>query len=289
LKTAVILEERGILAVSGPDRRPFLQGLVSCDVDQAGPEKAVYGALLTPQGKFLFEFFVSEIGETLLLDTDLERLPDLLKRLTMYKLRSKVDLADLSDESAVAALLGAVEGLKDEAGAAVPLGDGVVYMDPRTARLGARAILPRDTLEATLAGQGYSMGAFEDYEAHRIEVGAADSRRDLQADKTLLLEANFDAFNGVSFGKGCFVGQELTARTKYRGNVRRKLFPVTLSSPAAAGTEVILGDKAVGDLRSVAGERGLAMLRIEDVDKARADGGVLKAGDAVVEVGAIQP
>ena len=284
MKTVVFLEERGVLAVGGPQRLSFLQGLISNDVERIGPDQAIYGALLTPQGKFLFEFFIADRDGVLLLDTDRDRLPDLQKRLMMYKLRSDVTIADRTADFSVHALLGPVDGLDDAPGAALALDNGVVFTDPRSARLGARAILPRATAQATLDRLGFSTGPFDAYEARRVEVGAADARRDLEVDKTLLLEANFETFNGVSFSKGCYVGQELTARTKYRGNVRRRLYPVVIEGVTAPGTEVNLGDKLVGEVRSIAGNRGIALLRIEDVEQARADGASLMAGSATVQV-----
>lgn len=284
MKNAVLLEERGLLAVGGSQRREFLQGLISNDVEKIAPSQAIYGALLTPQGKFLFEFFIAELGDVLLLDTDRDRLPDLQKRLMMYKLRSDVTIADRSADFAVYALLDPVEGVGDVPGAALETDGGVIFTDPRSARLGARAALPRATAGATLDRLGFALAPFDAYEARRIEVGAADSRRDLEVDKTLLLEANFDAFNGVSFSKGCYVGQELTARTKYRGNVRRKLYPVVIDGAATPGTEILLGDKPAGEVRSIAGNRGIALLRIDDVEQSREQGAPLTAGSATLRV-----
>jgi folate-binding protein YgfZ len=284
LKTVVFLEERGVLAVGGPQRLSFLQGLISNDVERVRPDQTIYAALLTPQGKFLFEFFIADRDGVLLLDTDRDRLPDLQKRLMMYKLRSDVTIADRTGDFSVHALLGPVDGLGDAPGAALALDNGVAFTDPRSARLGARAILPRGTAQTTFDRLGFTAGPFEAYEARRVEVGAADSRRDLEVDKTLLLEANFETFNGISFSKGCYVGQELTARTKYRGNVRRRLYPVVIEGVTAPGTEVNLGDKLVGEVRSIAGNRGIALLRIEDVEQARAEGAALTAGGATVRV-----
>ncbi len=284
MKTVVFLEERGVLAVGGPQRLSFLQGLISNDVERVRPDQTIYAALLTPQGKFLFEFFIADRDGVLLLDTDRDRLPDLQKRLMMYKLRSDVTIADRTGDFSVHALLGPVDGLGDAPGAALALDNGVAFTDPRSARLGARAILPRGTAQTTFDRLGFTAGPFEAYEARRVEVGAADSRRDLEVDKTLLLEANFETFNGISFSKGCYVGQELTARTKYRGNVRRRLYPVVIEGVTAPGTEVNLGDKLVGEVRSIAGNRGIALLRIEDVEQARAEGAALTAGGATVRV-----
>jgi folate-binding protein YgfZ len=284
LKNAVLLEERGVLAIGGPQRRDFLQGLISNDIGQVGPSRAIYGALLTPQGKFLFEFFIAELGDVLLLDTDRQRLPELQKRLTMYKLRSDVTIADRSAEFSVHALLEPGDGLDNAPGQALAVDGGVIFGDPRSARLGARALLPRETAAVTLERLGFADAPFEAYESLRVAVGAADARRDLEIDKTLLLEANFDAFNGVSFSKGCYVGQELTARTKYRANLRRRLYPVVIEGAAAPGAEVLLGGKPAGEVRSVIGNRGIALLRIEDVEQAREQGAPLTAGGATLLV-----
>ena len=284
MKIAVLLEERGVLAIGGAQRHEFLQGLISNDVMAVRADRAVYGALLTPQGKFLFEFFIAELDGVLLLDTDAERLPELRKRLLMYKLRSDVTIEDRSGALSVTALPEGLDGLGEAAGAAMALDGGVVFTDPRTPRLGARAILPRETATEAIEGLGVAAAPFEAYERRRIEIGAADARRDLEVDKTLLLEANFDTFNGVSFSKGCYVGQELTARTKYRGNVRRKLYPVVIDGDARPGAQVLLGEKPAGEVRSILGNRGIALLRIEDVEQAREHGVPLTAGDATLQV-----
>src|SRR5260370_266472 len=144
-----ILEERGILAVSGPDRRLFLQGLVSNDVEKLAANRAVYAALLTAQGRYLHDFIMVEIGEVIWLDAEAARLGDLRRRLSMYRLRAKVEIAE-RPELAVAAVFGegalAVLGLAGEPGAARPRDGGVVLVDPRLAKLGARAIMDREHL-----------------------------------------------------------------------------------------------------------------------------------------------
>ncbi|HSK40560.1 MAG TPA: folate-binding protein, partial [Arenibaculum sp.] len=213
--SSAILEERGVLAVGGPDRKAFLQGLVSNDVLKAGPDRAVHAALLTPQGKYLHDFFILEQDEILLLDCEAARIEDLLRRLGMYKLRSKVTLENRTGETAVAALFGdgAVQalGLPVEPGAARKLDAGAVYVDPRLAGLGARAILPRERAADILDATGFVHADAGDYDAMRLRHGVSDGTRDLVVDKSILLEANFDVLNGISWDKGCYMGQELTA------------------------------------------------------------------------------
>ena len=281
----VELPERGVLAVSGPDTRTFLQGLVSNDVLRAGPETALYAALLTAQGRYLHDFFVVTIGEMLFLDCEAARRDDLMKRLKMYRLRSKVVLEDATDKFAAHALPGeaaaAAVGLPGTPGAARPVGGGAVYVDPRHAGMGVRALLPRDSAAATLASFGSSAGERGALERLRLTLGLPDGSRDLVVEKSILLENGFDELNGVDWKKGCYVGQELTARTKYRGLVKKRLLPVRIEGPAPEpGATITLGDQEAGEMRSAANGIGLAVMRLELLDKQAVEGGAFVAGGA---------
>jgi folate-binding protein YgfZ len=278
----VVLADRGILAVSGSDRRQFLQGLVSNDVDKVGPETARYAAFLTAQGKYLHDFIMVGAGESLWLDAEAMRLADLKKRLSTYRLRAKVSL-DARPDLAVAAVFGeAASGALDlpcEPGAARPLGSGVALVDPRLAALGARVILPRETARRVLAEAGLAEAEFEAYDRLRLSLGIPDGSRDLVLEKSILLEAGFDELNGVDWQKGCYIGQELTARTKYRGLVKKRLMPVEIEGHAPPpGTMVTADGRDVGEMRSSRDELGLALLRIEAVR----EGKRLAAGDALL-------
>jgi hypothetical protein len=280
-----ILEDRGALALEGADARAFLQGLVSNDVTKAGPSRAIHAALLTPQGKYLHDFFIAEFAGTLLLDCEKARLADLKRRLGIYKLRAQVTLTDRSDAFAVAALFGegalAALALPQEAGAARAFGDGVAFADPRLASAGARAIAPREELRAAARAAGFAETDTGDYDRTRIGLGLPDGSRDLEIEKGILLENGFDDLNGIDWNKGCYMGQELTARTKYRGLVRKRLMPVAIQGPAPAfGTPVLLGDQDAGEMRSSHDGIGLALLRLEKVEEARAAGTPLSAGEA---------
>jgi folate-binding protein YgfZ len=278
----VILKDRGILAVSGPDRRPFLQGLVSNDVEKLAPDRALYAALLTAQGKYLHDFIMVEVGEAIWLDAEAARLGDLRRRLAIYRLRAKVDIAE-PPELAVAAVFGggalASLGLADEPGRAGPRKTGIVLVDPRLAELGARAILPCDTLRPTLAGLGLAEADFAAWDRHRLALGIPDGSRDLVPDKSILLEAGFDELGGVDWQKGCYIGQELTARTKYRGLIKKRLFPVHIDGPAPMpGTIVTAEGRDAGEMRSSREGQGLALLRLDAVAEGKplsADGATL--------------
>lgn len=289
----VALEDRGVVSLTGEDTIDFLQGLISNDVSQVTADRSIYATLLTPQGKFLFDFIISAWPGGVLLDVEAGRRADLIKRLTMYKLRSKVEIADLSDTHAVFAAFGGADpapalGLPAEAGVARPLDDGVALVDPRMGELGVRIIAPADAAKPVLEEAGFSAGGAEDYERHRLALGVPDGGRDIVADKSFLLESNVEELNGISFDKGCFVGQELTARTKHRGVVRKRIFQVQCDGPLPqAGTAIMRGEVEAGTMRSGIDHMGLALLRLEHVEAATESGEPLTAGDT--KVTAVKP
>jgi folate-binding protein YgfZ len=269
----VMLEDRAILAVSGPDRRGFLQGLVSNDVEKVSSERAIYAALLTAQGKYLHDFIMVEHGDEIWLDAEAARLADLKRRLSMYRLRAKVAIEERPELGVAAAFGGgalAALGMADEPGATRAAGDGVVLTDPRRSELGARAIVSRERIRSELAGRGLAEADFAGYDRHRLALGVPDGSRDMVIEKSILLESGFDELRGVDWQKGCYIGQELTARTKYRGLVKKRLFPVRIDGPAPApGTIVTLDGSEAGEMRSSRDGIGLALLRLEAVEAGR--------------------
>lgn len=281
----VELAGRALLAVGGADRRSFLQGLVSNDVTRASAERAIHAAFLTPQGRFVNEFAIVEQDERLLLETEAARLDDLRKRLGMYRLRSKVTLEPVSDW-AVVALIGAdapaAVGLPAEAGAATAFLDGIAFVDPRLAALGVRILLPRATLPQ-LAARGWPAAPVETYERRRLSLGVPEGGADL--DHALLMENGFDALNGIDWKKGCYIGQEVTARMRYRALTKRRITPVRIDGPTPApGTPVTLDGAEAGEMKSVQGDRGLALLRLDQLERLEAAGGTLTAGTATLAV-----
>lgn len=258
------LPSRGIVAVTGPERKDFLQGLVTNDVNRLGPGAPLYAAMLTPQGKYLFDFLMVENGETIYLDMEKARAADLVRRLTMYKLRAQVEITDESDRWAVIASWGGP----------VDLPEGCLIIDdPRHPDLGVRALCP--------AGAEIEAGGEEDYDRHRLALGVPEGAGDFEPEKLLILEGNLAELNGVSFTKGCYVGQELTARMNYRGKVRKRLIPITAEGDMpVSGTAVMKDGKEVGQIRSGRNGHALALLRVEDIE----DGGRYTCGNATVTV-----
>ena len=247
------LDERAVLAVAGEDRVGFLQGLVSNDVTSASPGHAVWAALLTPQGRWLADFFIFAQGERLLLDVARAQQDLVAARLGRFRLRSRVTIEPVS-----LSVYAGWDGTPD--GGAV-----ATAPDPRLSEAGFRVLDGRD-LEVTAEAV--------EYDAHRLLLGLPDGARDLQAEKSLLLEAGFDELNGISWTKGCYMGQELTARTRYRGLLKRRLVPVTASGALPpAGTVLMAGEREAGSMRSSRDGLGMAMVRLEHLHDALSGGG----------------
>jgi len=269
---AVPLDHRGMLEVGGADAQQFLQGITSNDMTRVGAETAVWTGFLTPQGKFQHEFFValSPDRESLWLDCEAGRREHLHKRLKVFKLRADVQLTPRPD-LAVYALLGErALGLLDLPaleGYARPFAGGVVFVEPRLGALGARAVLPADRAAASLQEAGFAFGELADFDQQRISLGIPDGSRDLEPERATLLENGFDELHGISWDKGCFMGQELTARMKYRGLAKKRLVPVRIEGPTPEpGTSVRRGEKVAGTVRSAIDGIGLALLKLDQID-----------------------
>jgi hypothetical protein len=261
-----LLPHRSVIAVSGPDRAEFLQGLISNDTAKVGPGRAIWAALLTPQGRFLNDMFVveDETG-TFLLETERERAPALAKKLKMYTLRSKVTVEDRSAAMEVAAIFGT------DAEKALPIAGATGFVDPRLPQLGVRVLAPAGKMPSLI---GLPEASLAEYDALRLELGVPDGSRDLTVEKALLLESGFDELHGVDWQKGCYMGQELTARTKYRGLIKRRLFPVKVEGALPApGTPVERDGREVGEIRSGIGDRAIAMLQLEAAGAPLSSGG----------------
>jgi folate-binding protein YgfZ len=245
--------ERSAISVSGPDAPAFLQGLLTADVDALGRGQAAYAALLQPQGKILFDFFVFNAGERYLIDCSAAQKPDFLKRLMFYKLRARVEISDLADHEVGVSFVQPTEGHD--------------FVDPRSPLLGCRVIAPKGKLPSP-DGNRYRFG--------RIRLGIADSDEDIGSGRLFPHEANLDQLGGVSFTKGCFVGQEVVSRMEHRGTARNRIVPVSIAGEAPPkGMEVKAGDTVIGTLLSTDGQDALALLRLDRLKEAAMSGRAL--------------
>ena len=270
------LTNRGIISVTGSNSRDFLQGIISNDITLVSPNKTIYAALLTPQGKYLFDFFISQSGEKLLIECEKDRVPDLMKRLRIYKLRADANLVDETETYSIFAIWGddaaQATGLHNERGLAHEISGGTQFIDPRLNTAGVRSVLPIEAAEAQLQSLAAEPASTSDYDLHRLKLGLPDASRDLVVDKAILIESGFDELNGVDWNKGCYMGQELTARTKYRGLVKKRLISVFIEGAAPEpGTPIMVGDKNAGEMRSSNAGHGIALLRLDQLNNEAAE------------------
>jgi len=290
------LSDRGVVRVSGADARPFLDGLVTCDLDKVGPDRPRFGALLTPQGKLLFDFLLFEApqdaGGGFYLDCLRFMAPDLAKRLGFYKLRAKVAVEDLSETLAVVAGWGDAPKPDDAI--------GLVGGDPRLKALGWRAIFAAEDAAALASpaegeaesrearpGEGESAtpghGA---YHAHRVALGVPEGGKDFLFNDTFPHEALMDQLNGIDFDKGCYIGQEVVSRMQHRGTARTRIVPVVYEDgfTAEPWSEVTAGERRLGKVGTGANGRGLVMIRLDRAADALAAGETIRAGGMPVRI-----
>ena len=252
------LSERGVVAAGGPDARKFLNDLITAEIGRADGG-AVYGGLLTPQGKILFDFIVFADGDRFLFDLRRNLVADFIRRLGFYRLRARVEIADLSGERSVLAAWG---------GASAPPVDGLVAADPRLPALGFRAIVSKGAATAA----GHEPAGEADYHAHRIALGIPEGGKDFAFGEAYPHDADMDQLGGVDFDKGCYIGQEIVSRMEHRGTARRR-FIIAEGKALTAGAEILAGERAIGTLGSTSGDVGLALVRLDRAREAM-DGGV---------------
>jgi folate-binding protein YgfZ len=263
------LDDRAIIAISGPQARDFLQGLVTNDVtDGLAPGLGVYTALLSPQGKILFDFFVTEGEGALLLDCARDQRDALLRKLKMYRLRAKIEI-EARDQ------LGVYSNLKGHpANRDIAYADrAVTFADPRLAEMGMRSIGAIAEMPAQLAGAAA-------YHEMRLALGVPEGR-DFGSEKIFALDAGLEELHGVSFAKGCYVGQELTSRMKHRGTARKRILTVTGQSGLPQSGVLTRGGGEIGEILSSYGPRAFALVRLDRLEEAQ--GGAM-VGEIPVEL-----
>lgn len=251
--------ERRLIRLSGDDRLDFLQGLITQDLSLLSPDSGLFASLLTPQGKILFDFFVTDYGDCLLIDVHKEAADALRKRLMLYKLRAKVSI-DIDDTLRIL-----TSPTRPEIDATA------TYQDPRLASLGWRAITATGAPQETT------------YHERRIKFGVPEFGYDFDDDEVFLLDVNYDYLSGVSYKKGCFIGQEVTSRMKRKGDARRRaLIAETADADVLADSDITSGDSRIGEIRSANGKTAIAFVRLDRVEKVRAAGDDFYCGETRV-------
>ncbi len=276
---AAFLPDRGVVKVSGEDARSFLNGLITTDLDRLKPGLGRFGALLTPQGKIIADFLITEApaghGGGFLIDCPKALADTLATKLNFYKLRAKAIVENLSDSLGVLAAWDGSPAVQPD----------LAFADPRNAQLGCRILIPEDLKQKLSDLIGAELVDAEEYDAHRIALGAPRGGLDFMYSDAFPHETNMDRLAGVDFDKGCYVGQEVVSRMQHRGTVRTRAVQVLLDdlSPEP-GASVLAGDKQVGTMGSSARGKGIALLRLDRVADALDAGQPLTAGGLALKL-----
>ena len=248
----VILEKRGVVLVSGEDAKDFLQNIITNDINKVSRKKSVFAALLTPQGKYLNEFFIIQSDKGYLLDCSENSTKELITGLSKYKLRSKVNIKDLSSEF----VIGVINSFKfQELQKELKLNDNTItyrdtpiFLDPRNKDLGARIISPLEKLYLTIKKLSLNIIDSKEYYSLAHKLGVPEKGLINLKDQLFGLEANFEMLQAIDFQKGCFVGQENTARMKLKNKLRRRLLPISSSKKLNIGDEITFNDIKIGKI-----------------------------------------
>ncbi len=283
-----ILEDRGLLYINGEEAQAFLQNIITNNIENVSERKSCFSALLTPQGKYLYDFIIIKHKSGYLLDCEKKIIDELYEKLNLYKLRSKVEILNLSNEFVIASLSKEkfleIENSKDEEGFTIKFREDPVLLDPRSKILGARLIINLEKLYLSLKKLGLEISDIGEYYKHSYELGIPQVNMKNLQDKIFGIECNFEELNGIDFRKGCYVGQENTARIKLKDKLNKRLFAIKVLDGELNSEEITLENKNIGKLL-IKSENPFALLKLEnkkfdfDLD--------LKCGDANIK--AIKP
>jgi len=232
IKNVYILKDRAILYINGEDAKEFLQNLISNDINKVSDTNSCFSSLLTPQGKFLYEFIIVKHKSGYLLDCEKPQAEELFKQLSLYKLRSKVEILNLSNEFVVAAFSNekflTFDEAKDQPGYTIKYREDPIFLDPRNKGLGARLIINLEKLYLSLKKLDLHDANLKEYYSLSHKLGIVPKDLNKLKDKLFGIECNFEELNGIDFKKGCYVGQENTARIKLKNKLSKRLFPINL-------------------------------------------------------------
>ena len=283
-----ILEDRGLLYINGDDAKEFLQNIITNNIENVSEDRSCFSVLLTPQGKYLYDFIIIKHKSGFLLDCEKEIIDDLYKKLNLYKLRSKVEILNLSNEFVVASLSKEkfleIENSKDKEGSTIKFREDPIFLDPRSKELGARLIINLEKLYLSLKKLGLEISEVDEYYNHSHLLGIPQVDTKYLQDKIFGIECNFEELNGIDFRKGCYVGQENTARIKLKDKLNKRLFAIKVLEGQINSEEITFQNKNIGRLL-INNKYPFALLKLEnkkfdfDID--------LKCGDSKIK--AIKP
>jgi len=251
INSACILEDRGILFIDGVDAKDFLQNIITNDINKVSDHNSCFASLLNPQGKFLFEFLVIQHKKGYFIDCEKNQINELFKQLSLYKLRSSVQILNLSNEFVVAALsyekFKSMEGSKDQLGFTLKYREDPILLDPRNKKLGARLVINLEKLYLSLKKLDLKSTKHEEYYNLSFELGIAQQNTDKLKNKIFGIECNFDELNAIDFKKGCYIGQENTSRIKLKNKLTKRLLPIkVIDGDISAGQSIFIEKTEIG-------------------------------------------
>jgi hypothetical protein len=251
INSACILEDRGILFIDGVDAKDFLQNIITNDINKVSDHNSCFASLLNPQGKFLFEFLVIQHKKGYFIDCEKSQINELFKQLSLYKLRSSVQILNLSNEFVVAALsyekFKSMEGSKDQLGFTLKYREDPILLDPRNKKLGARLVINLEKLYLSLKKLDLKSTKHEEYYNLSFELGIAQQNTDKLKNKIFGIECNFDELNAIDFKKGCYIGQENTSRIKLKNKLTKRLLPIkVIEGDISAGQSIFIEKTEIG-------------------------------------------
>jgi folate-binding protein YgfZ len=251
INSACILEDRGILFIDGVDAKDFLQNIITNDINKVSDHNSCFASLLNPQGKFLFEFLVIQHKKGYFIDCEKSQINELFKQLSLYKLRSSVQILNLSNEFVVAALsyekFKSMEGSKDQLGFTLKYREDPIFLDPRNKKLGARLVINLEKLYLSLKKLDLKSTKHEEYYNLSFELGIAQQNTDKLKNKIFGIECNFDELNAIDFKKGCYIGQENTSRIKLKNKLTKRLLPIkVIEGDISAGQSIFIEKTEIG-------------------------------------------
>ena len=251
INSACILEDRGILFIDGVDAKDFLQNIITNDINKVSDHNSCFASLLNPQGKFLFEFLVIQHKKGYFIDCEKSQINELFKQLSLYKLRSSVQILNLSNEFVVAALsyekFKSMEGSKDQLGFTLKYREDPILLDPRNKKLGARLVINLEKLYLSLKKLDLKSTKHEEYYNLSFELGIAQQNTEKLKNKIFGIECNFDELNAIDFKKGCYIGQENTSRIKLKNKLTKRLLPIkVIEGDISAGQSIFIEKTEIG-------------------------------------------
>ena len=268
LEKVYILDDRAILYINGPDSDKYLQNLISNDIEKVNENKSCFASLLSPQGKFLFDFLVLKHKDGYFLDCEKKIVDQLYKKLVTYKLRSKVEILNLSNEFVVAAFsydkFLSIEGAKDELGYTFKHNEDHVLLDPRNKKLGGRIIANLEKLYMSLKKMKLKSSSIDEYYKLSFELGIPQSNMDQLQEKLFGIECNFVELNAIDFKKGCYIGQENTSRIKNKDKLNKRLLPLQIKNGSINSNDPIISNNVEIGKVLIANKFSFALIKFKD-------------------------